>query len=475
MTADARLRLTVRRANLAARLERPPTLSPARLAKLAAEVQRLAHLAAFDAWRAALDGALAASLPEATGMTADAAPWLLEPRHRAIVRGIALLDGAERRLARRLLAARAGAPPWDLRDAPANRAFLERVRARGIDVAPWLDGLGAFTHGELALAIERDPLEVLHMGRHFRTCLSPAAENFYSAVVNAVDANKRVVYGRAADGAVVGRCLLALTDEGAIVTFAPYSHDRARAFEPAVRAFVEALAAAMGTSTVPGGTVRPLLHHRWYDDGARDLTRRFPFLDAGSAFRASLAELDPDELIPTITRAFAPLALGGYALGLILRLDELDARPALAIPLAPLIARVDDLPVAMQLRAAALLDAAGRPELIDPRLPDHLARTLRHAWRHDHWIPAGQLPQLAELAPARALALLRELRPRRRSDRDDPRYESALAAAIALERLGRPRQALVQLRRALADAHGADVERCRARIAALEAALARRR
>ncbi len=466
-----RHRLTIRRDNLAARLATPPVPSLTRLKRLATELSAAALLAWFDAWCARLDAHIAAALPRALGVDVAAVPWLLAPRHRALVRGIAALDGADRALALRVLAARAGAPPWDLREAAPNRVFLARMAARDITMRPWIDGRGARLDGTMVLSLEDDPLEVLHMGRHFGTCLSPGSENFYSAVVNAADINKRVVYGRV-DGKVVGRCLLAITDDGALVTFAPYAHTPD--FEPALRRFVAALATEMGTRLVPGGTVSPLLHTRWYDDGARDLTGRFEFLHHGSAFRKTLATIQLDALIDELTARFAPLPLGGYVLGLFLHLTELDARPELALPLAPLVAAAEDLPLAMRLRAASLLRQLQRPDLVDPRLAEHVERALRQVWRQHRWVNAAIIMELAELAPARALALLRVtrgagVREARMQQEDGLRI---LAAAVAFARLRRPRQAIEQYRRALRLGHGHDHDaHCRARIAALEADL----
>lgn len=141
----------------------------------------------------------------------------------------------------------------------------------------------------LILRLEDDPLEVLNMGAPFRTCLSPGDINFFAALVDAADVNKRVLYGRTREGTVVGRCLLGLTDTGGIVTYHPYCHDARQGFPAAARAFVGELARAMGTRALPAGQVPALLASEWYCDGPEDLTGALAFLAAGSAFRAALA------------------------------------------------------------------------------------------------------------------------------------------------------------------------------------------
>jgi len=75
---------------------------------------------------------------------------------------------------------RCGPPPWDLRDAPQNRVFVESLPH--LDWTPWIDGVGTVTvtpvpDRRLHLVLEDDPLEIFRMGAHFQTCLSPGAIN----------------------------------------------------------------------------------------------------------------------------------------------------------------------------------------------------------------------------------------------------------------------------------------------------------
>jgi hypothetical protein len=70
--------------------------------------------------------------------------------------------------------------------------------------------------------VSQDPLESLHMGQYFSSCLSLAKNhggcNGWAAVVQTMDANKNVIYARTADGKYVGRNRTALTDKGIICT-----------------------------------------------------------------------------------------------------------------------------------------------------------------------------------------------------------------------------------------------------------------
>src|SRR5207237_1148456 len=160
-----------------------------------------------------------------------------------------------------------------------------------------------------------------------------------------------------------------------------------------------------------------LLHPRWYDDGARDLTGRFACLADRSTFRARLATIELDALMPALALALAPLPIGGYPLGLLLRLPELAERPDPAAPPAQPCAVPDALPVDARLGLVALLARSGRADLIEPRLGERLERGIRAAWNPGHpWFQPEPLERLARVAPRRALQLLRDLLPRRTHD-----------------------------------------------------------
>jgi hypothetical protein len=402
-------------------------------------------------------------LTAALGLDAAAPPaWLSTPAYQRVFAGIVGLAGPPRTLARRVLAARTGPPPWDLRDQPFNRAWLARLVARGVDPAPWLDGIGVHTLGrapqQLHLALEDDPLEALRMGEHFSTCLAPTSFNFFAAVVDAGEINKRVLYGRDGAGAVIGRCLLGLTDGGGIVTFQPYCHARLD-FAAMVTTFVGELARRMHTVALPTGAIRPLSGCEWYDDGPHDLTGAFDFLADGSPFRARLATLPPEQLVDELTARFAPLPVGGLALTLIIPLPELDARPALIVPCLRLLDDADDVPREVRLRAALLAERAGRGDLLGDRFVERMLPT--DPWFHDE---LDALELVAPRAPGRLLAWLREAE-RHVTSYDRPMWD--YGRGLALAALHRPTQAAAALRAAARATHKDVRTRARARLRAL--------
>lgn len=70
--------------------------------------------------------------------------------------------------------------------------------------------------------VSKDPLESLHMGQYFGSCLSLSKNhggcNGWASVVQTMDANKNVIYARTEDGKYVGRNRTALTDRGVLCT-----------------------------------------------------------------------------------------------------------------------------------------------------------------------------------------------------------------------------------------------------------------
>jgi hypothetical protein len=439
--------LARRRANLVLRLDKPRPLAAPRLARLAGEIERGARAAVFDRWVAAIEQAALAAFPRAFRLRA-APEWLTSRDHRAALIAAMRLSGESRRLLRKLVAARSGPPPWDLRAEPANRAFLTRLSRRRIKSAPWLDGIGAIRcdddSGALDLTVELDPLEVLRMGEHFATCLSPGGENFYSALVNAVDINKRVVYGRDQAGAVVGRCLLALTDAGHILTFHPYCH-RAD-FDGMMRRFAAELAERMGTRVAAHGKVSPLVASRWYDDGPTDLTGRHLFLADHSSFRDRLDEIAPADLVAALEENLG--ALDGASLSLIVALYEIEERPELVVPLLPLLDRASDVALEIRLRAFQLAEKAGAGDQLGPRAADHLAAGLEGRLA-DGRVELEPIDRLAALAPVRLLEVVRTARRRLRPGDRDGRPWLSYAAAVAHRALGRARRAADEYQRAL--------------------------
>jgi hypothetical protein len=158
----------------------------------------------------------------------------------------------------------------------ANVRWIRKLPAD--TAAQWITGITLARElpkvGKLTLAIEQDAAEVLHMGDYGYSCLGTGSCNQYSALTNAMEANKQVVYARNSAGRVVGRQLLVISEEMKLVCFCVYplnaSEELRDLFGDFDCAFAEAL--KLPVETGDDYTVAAPLGLDWYDDGSWDPT-----------------------------------------------------------------------------------------------------------------------------------------------------------------------------------------------------------
>jgi nucleotide-binding universal stress UspA family protein len=461
--------LRKRRDTLRRRIANPGQPSPARLARLMSKVDRAARQASLDAWEARVSDAFAALMRERLGV-ADPGDWVERPRVAPCLAHAFKLSRPFRNLAITAFQRRCDPPPWDFRDHPDNSRFLDRVRALGIDPSPWLEPFERSVEAEgrtLRVHIEQDPAEVLFMGGHFHTCLSPGADNYFSVISNIVDINKAVLYARDASDRVVGRCLLALTGDGGLLAFHPYAHGEGFDFREVVREALAALADAMGTVVVKRGEVPTLVAPEWYDDGPEDLTNGFPTLATGTPFRDSLPTTPLEGFAARCAAALAPVGVNALTLPLLLALPEMEERPELVLPLLPAIERMDPADPHWVL-ALRHLERIGEDDRIARLLRRHAVPFLQSLGGETD---AQVMEPLVRLQPSLALRALRQTRRRGFRSLEDEHPERRYWGARALESLHRPQQALAHFRE-IADGPGGWGGRyrnlSRKRIAALE-------
>jgi hypothetical protein len=157
-----------------------------------------------------------------------------------------------------------GEPPQPPPDAALlEEASMNLERVRLAEQTPDSD-----FEGIISLSVESDPFAILFMGEYgFASCLSLRGINAWSAVSNAIDVDKTVVWARDGAGNVVGRRLIALMPEG-VLSFRTYTNRHALALDGAFRDFIADYAKHCGTSVIRRGHPQALLSDRWYDDGA---------------------------------------------------------------------------------------------------------------------------------------------------------------------------------------------------------------
>ena len=205
--------------SLRGRLLSPRPASSVRIDRLRGKLKARTRRCLLESWFRRLDAELTAQFSRLL-QTDEVPAWMFEPPQLRVLASMMSLSGPLsglfRSLGWRLLRARASSAPWDLVDDPANRAYLARVRALGVNVEPWLNPRSRSCVGEngrkVELDFEWDPLKIFQMGWHFGTCLTPGpgGDNFFSVFAIAADINKHVIYALDATRTVVGRCLLAL-------------------------------------------------------------------------------------------------------------------------------------------------------------------------------------------------------------------------------------------------------------------------
>jgi len=430
-------------ANLTRYLAAPPPVSPQRRETLQSRLAGALRRVAWANWSAALDGGVVQKLSSLLEVEANT-PWLARAEIQDAL--LHLIEMKETRpLAAAILHRRMEPPPWDLRDLPQNADFLRRMRERGLAMEPWLDD-GPFTAkldgcaGPLHCGLERDPLEILHMGGHFQTCLSPGNTNFFSVFANIADVNKQVFYVRDAGGKVCSRTLLALTASGEILLFYTYAHLLQEEMEALTNRYVQDLAARMGASICRQGAVPTLVAGRWYDDGPTDPSGMLHQTLAATGFAARLAGIAPDEFLSQAAADLEPLGLHDLTVAWLLAQPQMKARPDLLHILARQAERLRLTTETATCLIANLREAGldGSLGLLVPVAERLLMRRLREPYLY-------HLCDLLELImdhdPARALRLLRRTRPPsvRRWDQTDGHILGA--AAVLHRRLRRPTKA----------------------------------
>ncbi|MCA9758681.1 MAG: hypothetical protein KDA27_23005, partial [Candidatus Eisenbacteria bacterium] len=328
----------------------PVAPTPGRLEQLDLRLRSAAGRALFElverevaaVWKANLFGSLE-SLPA----------WAEDVDFVHAIAGIHQLTSPMIELAREVLRRRASdSRLWDFRDHPANQQFLAQLATAGIDPTPWVDDAPVFEEslgglGPIRVTIERDPLELLHMGRWFDTCLSPGGVSFFSVFTNIADINKQVIYARNASGRVVGRMLVALGPDLRLRTFHCYAHGERELARAQFVRYVTELSERMGveigvaerseSSFDPGLAIQKLVGADWYDDGPESLPFLGNELEEGSSFRRELSRTSPEQFLPMLTETFAREDLRFFVIPRVVQLPEVRHRPELLEGLRPLI------------------------------------------------------------------------------------------------------------------------------------------
>ncbi|WP_422939038.1 hypothetical protein [Undibacterium sp. TJN19] len=139
----------------------------------------------------------------------------------------------------------------------------------------WHTGLKRTVHsawGDLSLAFEYDPFEILMMGTYVDSCLGVGGICDYSTVACLLDANKQVLYARNSYGKVVARQLLAIDEADQLVCFAVYPENTPQEIKAAFKSYDLELAVHLSLPMYQEKAdssydVTTILAQSWWDDG----------------------------------------------------------------------------------------------------------------------------------------------------------------------------------------------------------------
>ncbi|MCC6539725.1 MAG: hypothetical protein IT162_19410 [Bryobacterales bacterium] len=163
-------------------------------------------------------------------------------------------------------------------DHAVNRRWLHRMSTR-LRLDAWLHAPAlVFTvegFGRVTIAPETDPLEILRMGTYVDSCFAAGGYNAHAVVAVLLDANKRVLFARDAQGKFLARQVAAVAEDARLVCYGVYPANRPAPLEDAFAAYVTEWAARLGAALADNDEdVKPLAVARWYDDGVWSRLRK---------------------------------------------------------------------------------------------------------------------------------------------------------------------------------------------------------
>ena len=212
-------------------------------------------------------------IEETLGRAYDTAGIGSEERHA--LRLAQLVEDNRRALRRFLKAWFAGERSFLLEHRRTRDWFRRHPR---ISRETWLEGIVLEQevpgHGHVRIEIERHPLRALQLGTHVGSCLGLGGSYAYSAAAVVLDVNKQVLYARDDRGDVVGRQLIAISDDDRLVCFQVYPLGVNKPLRELFRNYDVELARQLGLEIYRSRpdredyAIEHLIAPQWWDDGA---------------------------------------------------------------------------------------------------------------------------------------------------------------------------------------------------------------
>lgn len=144
-----------------------------------------------------------------------------------------------------------------------------------VPLSAWINGIPfkqtTASHGSIHLHIEQDPLEALKLGTYVGSCLGAGGDYAFSAAAVVLDENKQVLYARNAEGKVIARQTLAISEEHQLVCFTVYPENIDTEIQLCFLDYNTQLSAALNLPIFDYDqheeyTIAHILSRDWWDD-----------------------------------------------------------------------------------------------------------------------------------------------------------------------------------------------------------------
>ncbi len=421
-------------------LNNPQSITPEQVIKIINKIQVKINHALFAQWELMLEKQFLMDWSLIFTVASDQIPkWLADPQVVAKLLPIMSFNSSSKNLAIKVIKERIKGPYDFFNRNQNNKTFIKKLKSDGIN---WSIKINDYSYDakngqKVTISVEKDPLEILDMGGHFGTCLSPGDMNYFSVFSNIADANKVVLYARNLQNKVIGRVLLGITDQGGLQIFNRYTHHKDFEFHKHAQIFINEIAKETGLIITNNGTITPLCSNDWYDDGPENITHGIDCFNDGSTFRQSLTSLSGDAFEKILREAIKPKKMNALIFSLLLNVPELKDNKNLFQSLLKFSLTLphladDDLMklyyLANSYHLGSELYAAHRK-----RLFNFLLKRI-----NNYWYIFDDIKLIAAHHPSDALKMIKAQAKLNNMDwKKQPIYEAIDPTVMALKRLGR--------------------------------------
>ncbi len=150
-----------------------------------------------------------------------------------------------------------------------NANFNTNVWLHPLKITLPVEGLG-----DVTIAPETNPFELLKLGTYVDSCLAAWSFNCHNAVAVLLDVNKRVLFARNSKGHFLGRQIIAITKTNELACHSVYPHSATKSLLDLFALYDEDLAMQLGIPIAKHNdysqVIEPVVVREWYNDGLWD-------------------------------------------------------------------------------------------------------------------------------------------------------------------------------------------------------------